>query len=326
MNHRQRMQACVSGSEIDRPPVALWRHFPVDDQDPKRLAESILQFQNTYDFDFIKITPASSFCVRDYGVTDAWRGNPEGTRDFLTHPVEKPEDWASLNKLPPQEGYLKDQLECVKLIKLGAQDTPFLQTIFDPMSQAKNLAGKERLLVHMREYPQNLHTGLKRITENTISFIEACKSIGIDGVFFAIQHAQASLLSRAEFKEFVLPYAREIMSHVNDRWLNLIHVHGKDIYFDEISELPATIYNWHDQETSPSLSLAKSLCSAAVCGGLKQWETLVYGSPDQVSQEARLAIEQTGGKRFILGTGCVLPIIAPHANISAVRKIVEEVS
>jgi len=61
----------------------------------------------------------------------------------------------------------------------------------------------------------------------------------------------------------------------------------------------------------------------AVCGGLRQWDTLVYGTPQTVETEATTAINMTGGSRFILGTGCVLPIIAPHSNILAARNIVE---
>jgi len=44
-NHRERMQACLSGSAVDRPPVALWRHFPVDDQTPQGLAAATVNFQ-----------------------------------------------------------------------------------------------------------------------------------------------------------------------------------------------------------------------------------------------------------------------------------------
>ena len=32
--HRERIQAALQGELIDRAPVALWRHFPVDDQGP----------------------------------------------------------------------------------------------------------------------------------------------------------------------------------------------------------------------------------------------------------------------------------------------------
>ena len=77
MNHRERLEACISGSKIDRPPVALWRHFPVDDQSPGRLAEATINFQKTYDFDLVKVTPASSFCTKDWGVDDEWRGATE---------------------------------------------------------------------------------------------------------------------------------------------------------------------------------------------------------------------------------------------------------
>ncbi|MCX7976483.1 MAG: hypothetical protein N2646_05375, partial [Bellilinea sp.] len=56
--HRERLELCLAGEIADRPPFALWRHFPVDDQSPDSLAAAITNFQNTYDFDFIKVTPA----------------------------------------------------------------------------------------------------------------------------------------------------------------------------------------------------------------------------------------------------------------------------
>jgi uroporphyrinogen-III decarboxylase len=48
-------------------------------------------------------------------------------------------------------------------------------------------------------------------------------------------------------------------------------------------------------------------------------DTLVYRDAAEVQKEARDAIEQTRGKRFILSTGCVVPVIAPHGNILASR-------
>ena len=61
VSHRQRIEACLGGKAPDRAPVALWRHFPVDDQTPDGLAAATLDFQQTYDFDLVKVTPASSF-------------------------------------------------------------------------------------------------------------------------------------------------------------------------------------------------------------------------------------------------------------------------
>jgi uroporphyrinogen decarboxylase len=52
-------------------------------------------------------------------------------------------------------------------------------------------------------------------------------------------------------------------------------------------------------------------------------DTLVYGNQSEVQREAVDALQQTDGKRFILGTGCVVPVIASHGNILAARKSVE---
>jgi uroporphyrinogen decarboxylase len=82
--------------------------------------------------------------------------------------------------------------------------------------------------------------------------------------------------------------------------------------------------NWHDVETPPSLAEAKNRTNKTLCGGIRQWETMMRGTPEKVAEEARAALEATGGRRFILGTGCVTPITAPTCNIMAARKAVEE--
>ena len=94
--HRERIQAAIRGEIIDRPPVALWRHFPVDDQNPQSLAEAHLNYQQNYDFDLMKVTPASSFCLKDWGVEDEWVGDTEGTRRYTKRIIHSPEDWESL--------------------------------------------------------------------------------------------------------------------------------------------------------------------------------------------------------------------------------------
>jgi uroporphyrinogen decarboxylase len=117
----------------------------------------------------------------------------------------------------------------------------------------------------------------------------------------------------------------EILESCKQYWLNLLHIHGEDIYFDEISNYPCHVFNWHDQQTSPTLAQAKKMISGVVCGGLRQWETLVNGTPEMVLAEARSAMNSTNGDHLILGTGCVLPITAPHSNIQAAKDAVLKV-
>jgi len=324
MSHRERIQACIKGEATDRPPVALWRHFPVDDQHPETLAAAALHFQSVYDFDIMKVTPASSFCVKDWGVDDSWKGHIEGTREYIQWAIHQPQDWERLPELEPTAAHLAGQLECLRLIKENLpSDTPVIQTIFNPLSQAKNLASPDVLLAHLREHPEAVMKGLETIAKTTRRFIEAALDVGIDGIFYAVQHAQAEILSLEDYKKFGLPSDLQTLEPMSDSraWCNMIHLHGKNVHFSLLDSFDFQIVNWHDRETHPSLAEAQKIFNGVVCGGLRQ-DFLVYEKRNEVKKEAADAIKQTNGKRFILGTGCVVPVIASHGNLLAARESV----
>jgi uroporphyrinogen decarboxylase len=324
MNHRERINATIARGETDRPAIALWRHFPVDDQDPSSLAKSVIDLQRNYDFDLVKITPASSFCIRDWGAEDEWRGAVEGTREYTRRVIQDPSDWAKLSPLDPGKGFLSAQLDCMRMIvdELGTE-VPVIQTIFNPLSQAKNLVGKDNLAVHVRRYPQELKAGLQTIAESIRRFIEASSSTGVDGFFYAVQHAQYALYSEEEYEEFGTYFDQIAIEPISDYQINMLHLHGQDVMFDRFIHYPFGIINWHDRESPPTLAEAQQKYAGALCGGLRRQETMVLGTPQQVAAEASDAIQQTGGRGLILGTGCVMPTIVPRGNIFAARQSVE---
>jgi uroporphyrinogen decarboxylase len=325
-SHRERIQACLAGEVPDRTPVALWRHFPVDDQSPSALAAAQLAFQRTHDFDLLKVTPASSFCLRDWGAQDEWRGDPEGTRHYTQHVIQVPQDWERLPVLDPSAPHLAGQLACLRQIRAGlGPDTPLLQTVFNPLAQAKNLAGNETLLAHLRKYPEAVLKGLEVIMASTCRFVEASLKTGIDGIFYAVQHAQAALLSTEELAKFSRDFDLQVLETAGELWCNMLHLHGTDIYFDWLMDYPVHVINWHDRETPPSLAEAQKKYHGVVCGGLSR-ETLVFKTEEEVRKEVEDAIQQTGGQRLILSTGCVVPIIAPYGNIQAAREAVNRKS
>jgi len=328
LSHRERLQACITGDPaLDLTPVAFWRHFPVDDQSPEALVAATLHFQRTFDFDLVKVTPASSYCLRDWGAVDAWEGDGEGTRRYTKRVIQLPQDWGQLKPLTPSAPHLAAQLVALRLLRreLGDQ-TPLLQTIFSPLAQAKNLAGESRLLAHLRQFPDAVMRGLETITETTRRFISACMEAEVDGIFYAVQHAQAHLLSIDEFSRFGGAHDLLLLRHAVDFPFNMVHLHGENIHFGSVSRYPAEFLNWHDRETGWQLSRARAYFKElgtgalrqAFCGGVSQ-KTLAFGTPEQVRAEALDAIRQTDNRRFLLGTGCVTPIITPYGNIVAAR-------
>ncbi len=323
LTHRERIQACLNGQKMDRIPVALWRHFPVDDQSPETLAAATLNYQRTYDFDLVKVTPASSFSLKDWGVQDAWEGHTEGTRRYTRRVIATPEDWAKLPQLDSSAPYLAAQITCLKLLRaeLGTE-TPIIQTVFSPLTQAKNLVGGEALIAHIRQHPDLVKHALGIIAESTRRFIQAALATGIDGVFYAVQHAQAQLLSESEFADFGVAFDLPVLEAAAPGWLNMLHLHGENVHFELVADYPVQVINWHDRDTAPNLRDAKKLTRAALCGGLRR-ETLSLGTPADVRREAAEAIAQTDGMNFILGTGCVVDVIAPHGNIMAAKSAAE---
>jgi uroporphyrinogen decarboxylase len=323
MTKRERLEATFTGQEVDRPAVALWRHWPGDDQRADDQARAHIEFQQRYDFDFIKVTPSSGFTVEDWGVTERYLGNTEGTCEHGRLAIRQPQDWLDLPILDPRQGSLGRQLRCLELIAGEMNDqVPFLQTIFNPLSVAKYLAGDDILRVHLRRDPQAVRKALETITTSIVLFVQQVMTTGAAGIFFAVQHAQFGVLAEEEYCSFGLPYDQRVLEAAGSAWFNMLHLHGSDVMFDLLSDYPVQAINWHDRETPPTLALALTRTKRALCGGLRQWDTIVRGTPQDVLTEAQDAIATTSGRRLILGTGCVTPIVAPTSNLRTARQSV----
>lgn len=321
---RKRLEAVIAGEKPDRIPVALWRHWPGDDQHADTMAAAHLKWQQDYDWDLLKVGPASSYSVIDWGVQDHWAGHIEGTRKTTYYPIHDPEDWTRLKVLDPNKGMLGRQLDALKQIgqELG-EKTPFIPTIFSPLAQAKHLAGNEKLLTHLREYPEEFYRGLEIITKTTLQFIEAAKETGISGIFYAVQHARYPLLSRDEFVTFGRVYDLRVFESVQDLWCNMLHIHSTNIMFDLVANYPVQFVNWHDRETTVDLQNGLTRIRKAASGGVSQW-TMHEEDPANTLAEAQDAVNQTEGRRLLLGTGCVIMVTTPTRNIRALREFVEE--
>ena len=323
MTKRKRLEAAIAGEEVDRLPVALWRHWPGDDQNAEALSAAHLKWQADYNWDLVKVGPASSYSVVDWGLRDEWEGHIEGTRKNTHLPIRSISDWKALRPLDPSKGMLAEQIKVLRLVGEGLRgDTPFIATIFSPLSMAKHLAGNEVVISHLRHSPDALHHGLEVMTESILRFIDAARATGIDGIYYAVQHAAYPLLSRDEFATFGRPYDLRVLESAADLWCNIVHLHGKSVMFDLVADYPMAFLNWHDRDTGITLAEGLAGTTAAASGGVSQW-TIHQEGPEGMLAEVRDARAQTGDRRLLLGTGCVIMTTTPLRNIRALRESVE---
>jgi uroporphyrinogen decarboxylase len=319
MTKRERVLAAVARRPVDRPPVAFWRHVPDVDHAAEGLATAMLDFHRRWDLDLIKVMSSGVYCVEDWGCRVGYAGSSNGAKQCMEHAVKTRDDWARIRPLDPGAGALGRELEAVRLIRRGrADDAPILHTAFSPFTIARKLAG-ERLRGDMTSAPDAVHAAREAITETTARHVRAALDAGADGIFFATQAATPEVLTLEEYRRWDLPYARRVLDGVRGTSrLTVLHVHGRDVYFDAVADLPADAINWHDRLTPPDLAGAQRRRGGAVVGGLGEATTLRRGPIEAIADQVRDAICQTEGVGLVIGPGCVLPLDVPDAHLGAV--------
>ncbi len=337
MNHRERIHAALRGEALDQVPVALWRHFPKDDQRPASFAARVVEFQKKYDFDLVKVTPAGGYPAEMYGAVLHDAENREGTRAYDSRPVSTAGDWEKIQPLDENNPVFAREIKSLQLIRqqLGG-DIPILQTIFGPLNSAHNIAGS-RLFEDLHAHPERVEPALRAIAETTARLATASLRAGADAIFFAEQMATPRYLSLDEFEKYGEPYDRQVLDAIRGAKADfiLLHIHGLDVYFERLAEWDVEAVNWHDRRTPPSLKQARDILRSipgghhlgrqnvkALVGGLEEWTTLAGPSPDAVIAQARDALTQTDGRGFILGAGCVMLVDTPEENIRAAIRAV----
>ena len=133
-------------------------------------------------------------------------------------------------------------------------------------------------------------------------------------------------MSRDEKMRFGLLYAQRVLDSLAGKSMfTLLHVHGKEIYFDDlVGTLPVHAVNWHDRLTPPALGDAQRRFTGAVVGGLNEGATLRKGPVPAIVAEVEDAIRQTGGRGVMVAPGCVLPLDVPDAHLETVVAAVKK--
>ena len=321
MNHWERVLAAVHGEPTDRPPISLWRHFPVEDLTAQGLARLTVEWQKKYDFDLIKLCPTGTYMLDDYGGESAYDGNQRGTRIGVEFPIGCTSDWTKLPVLDVTKGFMGAYNEALKLVHQGTHGSvPIVQTIFSPLTTAWKIAG-DRVFADLRIHQAELKQGLETIAETTLQFaLEALKA-GASGVFFATKLANHRSLSIDEYKEFGEPYDRLILEGLPpSAQIQILHIHGEDIMFEYMAEYPVNAISWHDQTTFPSFSEARQYFQGLLVGGINEWQTLLPGPVEAIRNEIENAMSMTGGRGFMFAPGCVLPIDVPERHLEFLRE------
>lgn len=321
MDHWQRVDAALSGAPVDRPPIALWRHFPDDDQDPGVLTAHSVAWQQRWDFDLVKFMPSGTYGVEDWGAVSASTGRRTAHASSSARACAPPTTGArSATSMSGAAATAAPTRRSPRPRRRWAATSPILQTVFTPLTTARKLS-TDRLYADLRRSPDAVHAALEAITAVTIGSRSTRSPPGAHGIFYATQVASYRLLSDAEHDEFGRRYDLRVLEALAGRArLSMLHVHGDDIHFDRLAGYPVEMINWHDRIARPTLREAAQRSARLLVGGLNENGPLARGDLAAIRAEVTDAIDQTGGRRLMIGPGCVVPIrVADAAIETAIR-------
>jgi uroporphyrinogen decarboxylase len=323
MTHRERVRAALNGEVFDRPPVSMWRHFYGSEATAAGMAGAMLDFQDRFDWDFMKVNPRASYHVEDWGLEVEYHGDARPR--ILAAPVQSPEDWLKVGVLDINRGVLGEHLAALETIAAKLGDTvPFLMTVFTPLSIAADMAASEEaFLDHLRQHTDKVNAALEAITETFTAYAAACLERGAAGLFYATTTwATTDRLSAEEYRRYARPYDLKLLAGLPPAWFNVLHVCKPHNLLNVVADYPVQAFSWDARgEDNPSLAEGKNLAGGrVVIGGVPHDQSLIDASPGEIAATIGGLRAAMGRRGWMLGPGCTFPGEAPEANLRAVRQ------
>lgn len=329
MTHTERLRAMLEHQSIDRLPVAMWGHFMnLEDRNATDFSKALIDFQNNYDFDFVKIMSNSYYLTEDMGNVIRPSKTNEDAAFLLADKlaVEAPEDWYKLKVPDVKKGALAREVEVAKRLVDYYQGTvPILPTIFSPLmwcvymywpmqEQFKVQFTGDGLVPPIEEYisahEREIRYGLEVVTETNNQLIEEYIKAGADGFFFAQPYAHFTWSSPDMFYQYAKKYDLENLSKtVGKTWFNMLHVCGTNhVNMQLVLDYPVQAYNWDDlMPGNPSIAEVRSMTDKVLIGGMDRHKDFFLDTRDEIKsriQERAQTARKAAGSQYIFGSGC----------------------
>ena len=188
-----------------------------------------------------------------------------------------------------------------------------------PFTAAASLYPVDKLLRASYRNREKVHQLLRYVTEALKIIATEYVSAG-SGFSICDPVASGSILSKKAYCEFVQPYTKELIDHVHGLGKGVTyHVCGDTSRLTE--ELVKTGCNVLSIDNRVSLEDSKTRVGdlLPLMGNVDPVEVMMLGTPEEVREAVRGCFAQAwdSPRKYMLSTGCGIPIEAPIENIDA---------
>lgn len=306
MNKIERVTSALAGAEVDRPPFSFWYHFGLQHMPGRNHAEVEIDFYRAYDLDFLKVMSDYPYLL------------PDGLEA-----VETEEDWRRIEPISPDNECWSEQLSALSRINDAiGKEAMFIETIFSPWITARRLARSGGLVTARERYPDTLLEAMNAVATSLAGYARQAIDRGAAGIFLSLGAATDDVMTSEEYKTWGRPFDLKILEAVREAPFNVLHIHGKRIHFDAVSDYPVSALNWSHFATEPSLSEGKRRSGKPVLGGIDEASASHVSAPE-IREQIDNAIREVGMRGLMVTPGCSVPTDTRERSLREVKAAVE---
>lgn len=190
-----------------------------------------------------------------------------------------------------------------------------------PFSLASEIRGMSEFMMDLAlgEQPEKIHALLEYCYQVTLRYALAQIEQGAHCTSIGDSPSGPDVISPRLYREYAYPYVRRLAETLTARGIRLAyHICGNSTPI--LPDMVSTGADIIEIDQKADMAVAKSAAQgrAALLGPVDPSGIMAHGTPADVTDKAREAIEILGaGGGFILGPGCALPASTPDDNIHA---------
>jgi uroporphyrinogen decarboxylase len=311
----------------DLPPMKFAQQMTMEEK--IKLLNTLFTVVRELELDGISsITLLGTEPVDETHVKDGWgrilRISEEGEATAVGGPISDPRDLKELKPYHPQQtdflmlmaskGNFQDQISQV-----------FVQP--GPFRESWTLLGSmEKLLYHYMKSPQFVKDLARLITDYILEVVDMAAELGADIIALDgdLAFSQTTLMSPAQYEEYVFPYHREITEHAHRKGL-LIFKHSDGNMWPILDGIvEAGFDGFHPvQPQCMDIGEVKAKYGDRLCilGNIDCMHLLPFGSEEEVERAVKETIAKAapGGGYIISSSNSIHPGCKPENYLAMVR-------
>lgn len=229
--------------------------------------------------------------------------------------IETCDDWLALVDFQREvPDLLKQMTACCRSVSMAVTDRPVVFTLFNPITQAIQLAGLERFKEHGLTAPEKVRAGIERIAHNTRFAIDAFIEAGVKGIYYVTQHMQRGLIDPWVYSDFGMDADAGCLARAAGLELSIFHIHGERVFL-MLPEMPANgIIHYELTADNMSPGMFHEKYPYRLMPGIPFSAIRACESDDDIRSCIDRHLVSDGGDGF-MAAGCVLPVDFPEARI-----------